>query len=47
MDNQNALQGGFTEDTTPLICDLIMEELERENKDLKKNNIYWIIGWKI
>ena len=31
-----ALQRGFTEDTTPLICELIIEEFECENKDLKK-----------
>ncbi|CAC5395787.1 unnamed protein product [Mytilus coruscus] len=33
--SQNPLQKGFTEDTSPLICELFIEEFERESKDLK------------
>ncbi|CAG2233361.1 unnamed protein product [Mytilus edulis] len=36
IESQNPLQSGFTEDTTPLMCELIIEEFERENKDLKR-----------
>ncbi|XP_063404544.1 uncharacterized protein LOC134688007 [Mytilus trossulus] len=36
IESQNQLQSGFTEDTTPLMCELIIEEFERENKDLKR-----------
>ena len=32
---QNPLQRGFTENTAPLISSLMLEEFERENKDLK------------
>jgi hypothetical protein len=35
LEIQNPLQKGFTEDTTPLLCELLIEEFERENKDLK------------
>ncbi|VDI07713.1 Hypothetical predicted protein [Mytilus galloprovincialis] len=33
--SQNPLQKGFTEGTSPLICELFIEEFERESKDLK------------
>ena len=33
--NQNPLQKGFTENSSPLLCELLVEEFERENKDLK------------
>lgn len=36
LGTQNPLQRGFTENTSPLIAELIIEEFERENKDLKK-----------
>ncbi|VDI39672.1 Hypothetical predicted protein, partial [Mytilus galloprovincialis] len=36
IESQNPLQSGFTEDTAPLMCELIIEEFERENKDLKR-----------
>jgi hypothetical protein len=35
LEVQNTLQKGFTEDTSPLLCELLIEEFERENKDLK------------
>ncbi|CAG2256611.1 unnamed protein product [Mytilus edulis] len=35
LEKQNLLQRGFTENTTPLLCELIIEEFERERKDLK------------
>ncbi|CAC5419306.1 unnamed protein product [Mytilus coruscus] len=35
LEKQNPLQRGFTENTTPLLCELIIEEFERESKDLK------------
>ncbi|VDI19068.1 Hypothetical predicted protein [Mytilus galloprovincialis] len=35
LKNQNPLQRGFTENTTPLLCELMIEEFERESKDLK------------
>jgi hypothetical protein len=28
-----ALQKGFTENSTPLLCELFIEEFERESKD--------------
>ncbi|CAC5388659.1 unnamed protein product [Mytilus coruscus] len=34
LKNQNPLQRGFTENTTPLLCELIIEEFDRESKDL-------------
>ena len=34
--NQNPLQKGFTENSSPLLCELLVEEFERENKDLKR-----------
>jgi len=34
--NQNPLQRGFTENSSPLLCELLVEEFERENKDLKR-----------
>ena len=30
------MQRGFTENSTPLLCELFIEEFERENKDTKK-----------
>ena len=33
--SQNPLQKGFTENSTPLLCELFIEEFERESKDLK------------
>ncbi|CAC5410725.1 unnamed protein product [Mytilus coruscus] len=35
LKHQNPLQKGFTAKSTPLICELFIEEFERENKDLK------------
>ena len=35
LEVQNPLQKGFTKDTSPLLCELLIEEFERENKDLK------------
>ncbi|VDI62656.1 Hypothetical predicted protein [Mytilus galloprovincialis] len=32
---KNPLQRGFTDNITPLLCELIIEEFERESKDLK------------
>jgi hypothetical protein len=32
---QNPLQKGFTENSTPLLCELFIEEFERESKDSK------------
>ncbi|XP_071170834.1 uncharacterized protein [Mytilus edulis] len=37
---QNPLQRGFTKNASPLYCSLIMEEFQRENKDLKKETIF-------
>ena len=34
MEIQNPLQRGFTENSAPLLCELFIEEYERENKDL-------------
>jgi hypothetical protein len=34
--NQNPLQKGFTKNSSPLLCELLVEEFERENKDLKR-----------
>ena len=34
--NQNPLQRGFTENSSPRLCELLVEEFERENKDLKR-----------
>jgi hypothetical protein len=34
--NQNLLQKGFTENSSPLLCELLVEGFERENKDLKR-----------
>jgi hypothetical protein len=34
--NQNPLQKGFTENSSPLLCELLVEEFERQNKDLKR-----------
>jgi hypothetical protein len=34
MKIQNPLQRGFTENSAPLLCELFIEEYERENKDL-------------
>ncbi|CAC5384795.1 unnamed protein product [Mytilus coruscus] len=34
LERQNSLQRGFTENTIPLLCELIIEEFECENKDL-------------
>ncbi|CAG2246627.1 unnamed protein product [Mytilus edulis] len=33
---QNPLQRGFTENSSQLLCELIVEEFERENTDLKR-----------
>jgi hypothetical protein len=35
--NQNPLQNGFTENSSPFLCELLVEESERENKDLKRS----------
>ncbi|VDI81833.1 Hypothetical predicted protein [Mytilus galloprovincialis] len=35
LEHQNPLQKGFTAKSTPLLCELFIEEFERENKDLK------------
>ncbi|CAC5405005.1 unnamed protein product [Mytilus coruscus] len=35
LERQNPLQRGLTENTTPLLCELIIKEFERESKDLK------------
>ncbi|VDH96186.1 Hypothetical predicted protein [Mytilus galloprovincialis] len=35
LKHQNPLQKGFTAKSTPLLCELFIEEFERENKDLK------------
>lgn len=32
---QNPLQRGFRENTSPLLCELFIEEFERESKDMK------------
>ena len=34
LTSQNPLQRGFTEGSTPLLCELFVEEFERESKDL-------------
>ena len=34
--NQNPLQKEFTENSSPLLCELLVDEFERENKDLKR-----------
>jgi hypothetical protein len=34
MKIQNPLHRGFTENSAPLLCELFIEEYERENKDL-------------
>jgi hypothetical protein len=31
--NQNPLQKGFTENSSPLLCELLVEEFERQSKD--------------
>jgi hypothetical protein len=33
--SQNLLQKGFTENSTPILCELFIEEFERESKDSK------------
>ena len=34
LEQQNKLQRGFTENSSPMNCSLVMEESSRENKDL-------------
>ena len=46
METQNPLQRGFTENTAPLISSLMLEEFERENKDLKKPTIFGMLDAK-
>ncbi|CAG2208884.1 unnamed protein product [Mytilus edulis] len=43
---QNPLQRGFTENSAPLNDTLIIDEFERENKDLKKTTIIGIFDAK-
>ncbi|VDI31296.1 Hypothetical predicted protein [Mytilus galloprovincialis] len=43
---QNPLQRGFTKNASPLYCSLIMEEFQRENKDLKKETIFVMLDAK-
>ncbi|VDI26991.1 Hypothetical predicted protein [Mytilus galloprovincialis] len=45
IESQNPLQSGFTEDTT-LMCELIIEEFERENTDLKRPTYLAILDGK-
>lgn len=35
IEKQNPLQRGFTEEATPLLCELFIEEFERESKELQ------------
>ncbi|CAG2214778.1 unnamed protein product [Mytilus edulis] len=47
VDNkQNPLQRGFTENSAPLIATLMIDEFERENKDLKKTTILGMLDAK-
>ena len=43
---QNPLQRGFTENSTPLMASLILEEFERENKDRKTPTIIGMLDAK-
>ena len=43
---QNPLQCGFTQHAAPLYCSLIMEELQRENKDLKLPTVFVMLDAK-
>ncbi|CAG2191562.1 unnamed protein product [Mytilus edulis] len=43
---QNPLQRGFTENSAPLIATLMIDEFERENKDLKKTTILGMLDAK-
>ena len=43
---QNPLQRGFTEKTAPLISSLLLEEYEREKKDLKKPTLFGMLDVK-
>jgi hypothetical protein len=43
--NQNPLQKGFTENSSPLLCELLVEEFERENKNLKRPTYIAILIW--
>ncbi|CAG2239659.1 unnamed protein product [Mytilus edulis] len=44
---QNPLQRGFTENSAPLIATLMIDEFERENKDLKKTTILGMLDAKL
>ena len=46
MEMQNALQRGFTENFTPLLCKLFIEEYERENKDLNSSTHIGLLDGK-
>lgn len=46
LDIQNPLQRGFTQNTAPLISSLLLEEYERENKDLKKPTLFGMFDAK-
>jgi hypothetical protein len=43
---QNPLQRGFTEHSTPLISSLMLEEVERENKENKQPTIIGMLDSK-
>jgi hypothetical protein len=47
MKIQNPLQRGFTENSAPLLCEVFIEEYERENKDLNILIIDLIFGFSI
>ena len=46
MKIQNPLQRGFTENSAPLLCELFIEEYERENKDLNSPTYIGLLDGK-
>ena len=46
MEIQNHLQRGFTENSAPLLCELFIEEYERENKDLNSPTYIGLLDGK-
>jgi hypothetical protein len=47
LDVLNLLQRGFAENTAPLISSLLLEEYERENRDLKKPTVFGMLDAKL
>jgi hypothetical protein len=46
MKIQNPLQRGFTENSAPLLCEIFIEEYERENKDVNSSTYIGLLDGK-